>query len=105
MESMKTPTQKGEKKVEKTYVKTVRDIEDKAVAANIYIGQSADGMVSHYYRFSRSWKTLSTGKQGYSDRFYPRNANAVGRVAELAAKECERLDKGPQVSQGIDQAA
>ena len=43
---------------------------------------------------SRCWKNQTSGQFKYTDRMYPRNAEAVARVAEMAAKKCSELDAG-----------
>lgn len=71
------------------YVATVRE---GAIAANIFLGQTQDGLGYHYFLLSRSWKSTRTNKEGYSDRFFGRNSEAIGKVAELAAVKCNELD-------------
>ena len=73
------------------YVTTVRE---GAIAANIFLGQTQDGLGYHYFLLSRSWKSTKTNKEGYSDRFFGRNAQAIGKVSELAAQKCDELDSG-----------
>ena len=72
------------------YIATVRE---GAIAANIFLGQTQDGLNYHYFLLSRSWKSTKTNKEGYSDRFFGRNAQTIGKVAELAAAKCEELDQ------------
>lgn len=73
-----------------THVDTVRV---GAIAANIFRGQSQDGFDYHYFVLSRSWKSSKQGTEGYSNRYFPRNAEAIGEVAHLAAERCESLDE------------
>jgi len=83
-------TTKPNKTAKKTPVATVRE---GAIAANIFCSQSSDGYEYHYFLLSRSWQSTPQGREGYSERYFPRNAEALGRVAMLAANRCEELDR------------
>ncbi len=65
------------------YVTTVRD---RAIAANIFRGNTPDGFTYLYFELSRSWKAQSTNREGYSKKFYDRNAETLQRVIEMAAQ-------------------
>ena len=65
-------------------VKTIRDEADKAIAANIWEREGQEGAVYFTYTISRSFKSKTSGKEGYSSDFYGRNAKAIGNVAQLA---------------------
>ncbi len=65
------------------YITTIRD---GAIAANIFRGNTPDGFTYLYFELSRSWKAQSTNRQGYSKKFYDRNAEALQRVIEMAAQ-------------------
>jgi len=84
------PIPKTKKAAKKMPVATVRE---GAIGANIFCSQSSDGYQYHYFLMSRSWKSTAQGKEGYSDRYFPRNAEDLGRVALLAAKKCKELDR------------
>lgn len=84
------PTTQPNKSVKKQPIITVRE---GAIGANVFCSQSSDGYQYHYFLLSRSWKSTKQGKEGYSDRYFPRNAESLGRVALLAAKKCEELDQ------------
>jgi len=94
-------TTKPKKAAKKKPVATVRE---GAIGANIFCSQSSDGYQYHYFLMSRSWKSTAQGKEGYSDRYFPRNAEAIGRVAVLAARKCEELD-GQLACAAKDEAA
>ena len=64
------------------YVKTIRD---GAIAANIFRGNTADGHTYLYFELSRSWKAQTGNREGYSKKFYDRNAEALCRVIMQAA--------------------
>jgi hypothetical protein len=52
---------------------------------------------------SRCWKNQTSGQFKYTDRMYPRNAEAIAKVAELAARKCSELDAG--IDQDVAAAA
>jgi hypothetical protein len=79
------------------YVTTVRE---GAVAANIFRGQTADGHAYLYFSLSRSWKSSSGGREGYSDRFYDRNEEALQHVV---AKACAWMRENPQAADSGDE--
>jgi len=76
------------------YVQTIRE---GAIAANIFRGNTADGHTYLYFELSRSWKSQSGGRQGYSKKLYPRNADAVCTVARQAARW---IDEHPEAADG-----
>ena len=83
----KNPTTK---KASKSPVTTVRE---GAIGASIFLSQSMDGNQSHYYVMSRCWKPDGSSEFKYTNRLYPRNAEAVAKVATMAATKCEELDQ------------
>ena len=64
------------------YVTTIRE---GAIAANIFRGNTPDGHTYLYFELSRSWKAQSGNREGYSKKFYDRNAEALQRVVADAA--------------------
>ena len=89
MESTKKPNKQARRA---DYVATVRE---GAIAANIFVGTTQDGLEYHYFRLSRAFKTAKQHKSdefSYSDRFFTRNVEAMQKVTALAAKRCEELD-------------
>ena len=76
------------------YIETIRE---GAIAANIFRGNTPDGFTYLYFEISRSWKSLSGNRKGYSAKFYDRNAEAIGRVAMEAARW---IDEHPQAADG-----
>ena len=64
----------------------VHTVREGAVAANIFRGNTADGFTYLYFELSRAWKTQSGNREGYSRKFYDRNAEALYGVIEKAAK-------------------
>jgi hypothetical protein len=69
------------------YVKTIRE---GAIAANIFRGNTPDGHTYLYFELSRSWKALSGNREGYSKKFYDRNADALIRVVQEASAWIEQ---------------
>ena len=82
-------------------VKTFRDAEDRAVAASIWLRQTA---TSQFYdvTFSRAWKDQDSGDSGYSQNFAGRNLDAVVRVASDALAWVENAKRNADAT---DQAA
>ena len=81
------------------YVTTVRD---GAIAANIFRGNTPDGFTYLYFELSRSWKAQSTNREGYSKKFYDRNAEALQRVIAMAA---QWIKEHPEVADGPSKEA
>jgi hypothetical protein len=76
------------------YITTVRD---GALGANIFRGNTADGHTYLYFELSRSWKSQSGTREGYSKKYYPRNVEAICNVAELAARW---IEEHPEAADG-----
>ena len=72
--------------------KPVATVRDGAIGASIFVSHSLDGNKSHYYVMSRCWKPNNSDEFKYTNRMYPRNVEAVAKVAEMAAAKCEELD-------------
>jgi hypothetical protein len=64
------------------YITTIRE---GAIAAIIFRGTSADGHTYLYFELSRAWKSAAGKREGYSKKFYDRNAQALQRVITEAA--------------------
>ena len=79
------------------FVTTIRDEDNKAIAANIFRGNTADGFTYLYFELSRSWKTQTGNREGYSKKFYDRNAEAMKRVIDGAA---DWISKNPEAADG-----
>lgn len=58
-------------------------IRDGAIAANIWRRQSQTGFP--YYEFSRSYKSVSSGKTGYRTNYFSKNKEQLVKVVELAS--------------------
>ena len=80
------------KETKSEYVKTIRE---GAIAANIFCRETEDGRKYHSYKISRAYKTQEqegTDQFSYSENLFPRNAEAVAKVATEAGAECTKLD-------------
>jgi hypothetical protein len=88
---------KGKKTSKKSnYITTIRE---GAVAANIFRGQASDGHAYLYFSLSRSWKSAAGNREGYSDRFYDRNEEALQHVV---AKACAWIREHPEAADSGD---
>ena len=76
------------------YVTTIRD---GAIAANVFRGNTADGFTYLYFELSRAWKTQAGNREGYSKKFYDRNAEALKNVIDQAA---EWIQAHPEAADG-----
>lgn len=74
------------------YVTTIRE---GAIAANVFRGHTPDGHAYLYFSVSRSWKLAAGGREGYSDRFYDRNEEALQSVV---AKACAWMRAHPEAA-------
>jgi hypothetical protein len=78
------------------YVTTIRE---GAIAANIFRGHTPDGHGYLYFSLSRSWKSAAGGREGYSDRLYERNEEALTRVV---AKACAWMREHPEAADAAE---
>lgn len=85
---MSTSNQPVNQQSTSEYITAVRE---GAIAANIFLGESDSGTKYHYFLLSRSWKSTKSGSEGYSDRFFANNAEAIAGVVKAAAAKCDEL--------------
>lgn len=81
---------KCEARIEKTDVERqptdpVHVVRVGAVAASIWLRRSSAGSPYFEFSLSRSWKSLTSGKTGYSKDFFSRNRTELVSVVEKAA--------------------
>jgi hypothetical protein len=76
----------------KAGTKPVETIRKGAIAASIWYRQSPAGFPYHDFSLSRSWKSLSTGRDGYSDNFFAKNEPELVEVITLVSKRISELD-------------
>ncbi len=67
----------------------VKTIRHGAIAASIWKRQATSGFEYFDFTVSRSWKTSATGKEGYSNSFFARNAEDLHAVIQEAANWME----------------
>ena len=66
-------------------VDPVHVVREGAVAASIWLRQSPSGFAYFDYSLSRSWKSMSTDKTGYSKNFFEKNKRELCSVIEQAS--------------------
>lgn len=70
----------------KSVAKPVKTIRHGAVAASIWKRQAPSGFEYYDFSLSRSWKTNSTGREGYSPNFFAGNIEELhATIAEAAS--------------------
>ncbi len=74
-----------EDSIKKTTVKPVKTVRHGAIAASIWKRQSPTGFEYFDFSLSRSWKTKSTGKEGYSPNFFVANEEELSAVVREAS--------------------
>ena len=86
----------------------VQTIREGAIAASIWQRQSPSGYAYYDFSLSRSWKSMTSGKTGYSKNFFDRNQDDLIKVIERAsAWIAERVKDAqpPQAKAGQDSLA
>jgi len=86
---MAEPKPEPKKKPAQTEVEPtepVHTIREGAVAASIWQRQSLSGYAYYDFSLSRSWKSMSSNKTGYSKNFFARNGDEVKSVVEKACQ-------------------
>lgn len=63
----------------------VQVIRQGAIAASIWLRQSPSGYAYYDFTLSRSWKSLGTGKAGYSKSFFGANEKELVEVIQKAS--------------------
>lgn len=72
-------------KKKSTTAKPAKVIRAGAIAASIWKRQASNGIEYFDFTLSRSWKTQSTGREGYSPNFSARNSDELQNVVREAA--------------------
>lgn len=75
----------SENSKKKSSVKPVKTIRHGAIAASIWKRQAPSGFEYYDFSLSRSWKTQSTGREGYSPNFFAGNIAELQTVIQEAA--------------------
>ncbi len=71
---------------EDTTSEPVHTVREGAVAASIWLRQSPAGYPYYDFSLSRSWKSMSSGKTGYSKNFFSRNRAELVSVIDKATE-------------------
>jgi len=86
---MTTETTLGPKKAKtdsKKQNKPIHTIRDRAIAASIWLRQTQTGLPYYEYSLSRSYKSMATGREGYTSNFFIRNEAELLNVIRQATK-------------------
>ncbi len=86
MSDVKQEPKKKPATAEAESAEPVHTIREGAVAASIWRRQSLSGYAYYDFSLSRSWKSMSSSKTGYSKNFFARNGDEVKRVVEKACQ-------------------
>lgn len=70
----------------------VLTVREGAVAASIWRRQSPAGYAYFDFSLSRSWKSMTSGKTGYSKNFFGRHKEELLLVIERVAGEIAKLE-------------
>lgn len=101
---------KAEPKRKKTEAETgsfepVHTIRHGAIAASVWLRQSPSGYGYLDFSLSRSWKSMSTEKAGYSRNFFARNKAALIAAIEETCAWVEHEEKKLQDHEAKDAKA
>lgn len=77
----------------------VHTVREGAVAASIWQRQSLSGYAYYDFSLSRSWKSMSSDKTGYSKNFFSRNREEILRVVEKACDWIATHERAEAVSE------
>ena len=80
-------------------------IREGGIAAMIWRRESTTGFPYYEFSLSRSWKSVSSGKTGYSQNFFSKNEAQLVNVIELASKWITEAEAKDQASQAEALAA
>jgi len=74
------------KKPKTTAERPVHIVRRGAIAASIWQRQTQTGFAYHEFTLSRSWKSKSGDREGYSQNFFSRNAPELVEVIDQASQ-------------------
>ncbi|MEX1026611.1 MAG: hypothetical protein WD049_01195 [Candidatus Paceibacterota bacterium] len=89
----------------KSSTKPVKTVRHGAVAASIWKRQAPSGFEYYDFSLSRSWKTQSTGREGYSPNFFAANLEDLQATASEAASWIAGQQASMQAVSGIPEPA
>lgn len=78
-------SKKKTKEIDGETTDPVQMIRHGAIAASIWKRQSPSGFAYYDFTLSRSWKSLGTGKAGYSKSFFGANEKELVEVIQRAS--------------------
>jgi hypothetical protein len=99
MSDVKQEPKKKPASAEVESAEPVHTIREGAVGASIWQRQSLSGYAYYDFSLSRSWKTMSSSKTGYSKNFFARNGDEVKRVVEKACQWILEHETAPGAAQ------
>ncbi len=85
METKNTTKQSKRSKTAET-PDPVHVVREGAVAASIWLRQAPSGYSYYDYSLSRSWKSMTTDKTGYSKNFFDKNEKELIAVIREASR-------------------
>jgi hypothetical protein len=88
----------------------VKVVRNGAIAASIWRRQTGTGFAYFDFSLSRSWKSTTSGKEGYSSNFFPQNDEALADVIRQASdwivtQMVEADDPAKEPAAGVRKAA
>ena len=89
MSESKQDPKKKSTTAESESAEPMHTIREGAVAASIWRRQSLSGYAYYDFSLSRSWKSMSSNKTGYSKNFFSRNQDELKQVIEKACQWIE----------------
>ena len=81
----------------------IQVIREGAIAASIWQRQGPSGYAYYDFTLSRSWKSVSSGRTGYSKNFFSRNADELLSVTRKATEWI--AEREPQLAEQPAEAA
>ena len=101
-QELKSDAKKKSAAAEPETAEPVHMIREGAVAASIWQRQSLSGYAYYDFSLSRSWKSMSSSKTGYSRNFFSRNREEVQLVVE---KACDWISQRERQNEASEPAA
>ena len=86
MNDKKKPTEEQPRKPVKTF-------RSGAVGASVWLKQSNTGLIYYDFSLSRSWKSMASGKEGYSSSYFEANRDELKRVVDQCCDYIEQLGR------------
>ena len=71
--------------------KPVQTLRNGAIGGSVWLKQSAAGYWYYHFSLSRSWKSTSTAKDGYSSGFFDRNREELHKTVDECCDYIEAM--------------